>query len=99
MQINASLIKEQRARRSWTQQHLADACEISLRTIQRVERLGVAAPETVLGLCAVLELQQIDLLTPQEYNRHKPSGGVRSSAIFAALIGALVGALVTYMFV
>ncbi|MCK0070333.1 MULTISPECIES: helix-turn-helix domain-containing protein [Kordiimonas] len=62
MQINAALIKENRNAKSWTQQHLAEACDLSLRTVQRVERLGVASPETVLSLCAVLEIPQKQII-------------------------------------
>lgn len=69
MQINAALIKENRNAKSWTQQHLADACDVSLRTVQRVERLGVASPETVLSLCAVLEIQQKQLLVQSKASK------------------------------
>ncbi len=41
-----------------TQQHLADACAVSLRTIQRVEKEGMASSETVLALCSVLEVER-----------------------------------------
>jgi transcriptional regulator with XRE-family HTH domain len=50
MEVNASLIKNQRLINGWTQQHLADACSVSLRTIQRVERYGQASNETVASL-------------------------------------------------
>ena len=33
MEIDSSTIKNLRTQRSWTQQHLADACDISLRTV------------------------------------------------------------------
>lgn len=53
MDVNAKKIKALRKSKGWTQQHLADACAISLRTVQRVERYGNASQETVLSLAAV----------------------------------------------
>ena len=56
MQLHAQTIKSIREQRAWTQQHLADACGISLRTIQRVEKFGNASHDTALGLASVLEV-------------------------------------------
>lgn len=64
MDINAQLIKDSRTSRNWTQQHLADACGLSLRTIQRVERYGNASNETVGALASVLEIEQSDIVVP-----------------------------------
>ena len=58
MEIDAITVKALRQSKGWTQQHLADACAISLRTVQRVEKEGSASSETLLGLCAVLEVEQ-----------------------------------------
>lgn len=55
MDINVEKIKSLRQSKGWTQQHLASACDLSLRTIQRVERHGAASKETALSLCSVLE--------------------------------------------
>lgn len=65
MDINAELIKTKRTSQSWTQQHLADACGVSLRTIQRVERYGNASNETVMALASVFEIQQADIVVPE----------------------------------
>jgi len=61
MEVNGKYVKNLRVGKGWTQQHLADACEVSLRTIQRVEKFGTASNETVLGLAAVLEIKSADL--------------------------------------
>lgn len=63
MEIDSSIIKKLRAQRNWTQQHLADACDLSLRTIQRIEKLGNASNESVMSLCSVFEIQKIDICT------------------------------------
>jgi len=58
MQIDAAKAIELRNKRGWTQQHLADACAVSLRTIQRVEKDGIASQETVAALCSVYEIER-----------------------------------------
>lgn len=65
MDINAQLIKDRRTSNKWTQQHLADACGLSLRTIQRVERYGNASNETVASLAAVFEIDQSDIVVEE----------------------------------
>jgi len=66
MEVNAQKIKNLRTQKSWTQQHLADACGISLRTVQRVERYGNASNETLMSLAAVFEVQQTEITIPDE---------------------------------
>ena len=70
MVVDQSLIIDQRKQRNWTQQHLADACGISLRTVQRVERDGQASNETVQALNAVLD---IELSQQQQETTVKPT--------------------------
>ena len=103
MDVNGSTVKALRQARGWTQQHLADACDVSLRTIQRVEKTDSASHETVLGLCAVLEVDRADLsvipdaragfLAPVEL------GHVRLYVLLAGLggFGLGVGAMMFYM--
>lgn len=62
MKIAVEKIKEERQKRGWTQQHLADVCQLNMRTIQRIEGMGVASPDSVQILCAVLEIKSEDLI-------------------------------------
>ncbi|RYV02460.1 XRE family transcriptional regulator [Shewanella sp. OPT22] len=62
MEVKAQEIRSLRTVRGWTQQHLADVCGISLRTIQRVERYGTASNDTALAIASVLELNLEQLL-------------------------------------
>ncbi|MAD04956.1 helix-turn-helix domain-containing protein [Pseudoalteromonas shioyasakiensis] len=62
MQLNPNTIKALRLKFEWTQQQLADACDVSLRTIQRVEKEGAASKETTMSLCAVFEVRQGELI-------------------------------------
>jgi len=100
MEINSNIIKDLRQEKGWTQQHFADAAGLSLRTIQRVERDGSAAKETVLAICATLEIQPkqlsiIPVVDPsqlQETNIYKQLLPI----VGALLLGALGGGLITY---
>ena len=56
MQINAELVKALRHEKQWTQEQLADACGLNLRTIQRLEKSGKASFESISALSAVLEI-------------------------------------------
>ena len=54
-------VKHTRIKKGWTQQQLADICQVSIRTIQRAERDGNASIETVSALSSVLEIARDDL--------------------------------------
>ena len=102
MDVNAKKIKELRTGKGWTQQHLADACAISLRTVQRVERYGNASQDTVLGLLSVFEIQQSDIIVPEEAiedisEAEKNNDSQLKQLFFVALIGAIIGALIMFV--
>ncbi|ABV89229.1 helix-turn-helix domain-containing protein [Shewanella pealeana] len=101
MEINPITVKSLRQEKGWTQQHLADACAISLRTVQRVEKEGSASNETLLGLCAVFEIEQKSLLVipkPSHAQMQKVSlYGQWILFALATLIGGCVGALIMYL--
>jgi len=56
MQVDAQLIRNERLKRAWSQEQLAQVSGLGLRTIQRIENGGHASLETVRALAAVLEL-------------------------------------------
>ena len=62
MHLNSEKIKQLRLDKGWTQQQLADACGVSMRTVQRVEKLGIASVDTTAALCAVFQLERRQLL-------------------------------------
>ena len=102
MDVNAKKIKELRTGKGWTQQHLADACAISLRTVQRVERYGNASQDTVLGLSSVFEIHQSDIIVPEEAiedisEAEKNNDSQLKQLFFAVLIGAIAGALIMFV--
>lgn len=56
MKINVGLVKALRTKKLWSQEDLATACGISLRTVQRLEGEGQASPETIRALASVFEV-------------------------------------------
>lgn len=101
MDVNAKKIKELRTANGWTQQHLADACAISLRTVQRVERYGNASQDTVLGLASVFEIAQTEIVLLEALDEAFSDEGDNSfnpnmQILFAALFGAMAGALIMF---
>jgi transcriptional regulator with XRE-family HTH domain len=61
MQVNLTVIKSQRNNRAWSQTQLAEVSGLSLRTIQRIEKSGVASLESVKSLASVFEIDIKDL--------------------------------------
>lgn len=66
MQLNAATIRDLRLQHGWTQQQLADICDLSLRTIQRVELHGIASLETCKALAGAFDIERSKLELPAE---------------------------------
>jgi len=62
MKTNSTHIKKLRNEKLWSQEELASACGLSLRTIQRLESSGNASLETVKALAAVFEINSDDIV-------------------------------------
>lgn len=62
MLLSSSKIKLIRLDKGWTQQDLAEFCDVSVRTIQRVEKSGIASLETTLALASVFEVDKATFL-------------------------------------
>jgi transcriptional regulator with XRE-family HTH domain len=65
MKIDGNRIKREREQRAWTQEHLAGATGLSLRTIQRIEATGMASYDSLNALAAVFSLAIADLRLPE----------------------------------
>ncbi|MEC9261591.1 MAG: helix-turn-helix domain-containing protein [Pseudomonadota bacterium] len=100
MEIDALQIKALRQQHQWTQQQLAEMCGVSLRTIQRVEKEGNAATETVMSLSAVFEVPQQSLqVVPKADSSSWQSiniGKQTLSILFALLVGIITGGALMY---
>jgi len=93
MKINSQKIISARKNKAWSQQHLADASGVSLRTIQRVENNGTGSLETIKALASCFELDVNELFeieTMSETRANKSQ--VKSKlAVACSLIFALFG--------
>lgn len=56
MQIDAKVIRDERSKRAWSQEHLAAAAGLGLRTVQRIEATGTASNESIIALAAVFSI-------------------------------------------
>ena len=103
MQLQSETIKRLRDQRAWTQQHLADACDLSLRTIQRVEKYGNASHETALGLASVLEVELEELkVIPNKNKAIFQQVDLRLQFLMLGLAlfsGTIIGAIMMYSWV
>jgi DNA-binding XRE family transcriptional regulator len=62
MKINANLLKQERNKRAWSQEHLAQVTGLGLRTIQRIESSGMASNESIASIATVLEMTVADFV-------------------------------------
>ena len=63
MQIDASLLKQQRNKRAWSQEHLAQVAGLGLRTVQRIESSAMASNESIASIATVLEMTVADFVS------------------------------------
>jgi transcriptional regulator with XRE-family HTH domain len=61
MKVNGHLIRSHRERRAWSQEHLAQASGLGLRTIQRIEASGLASYDSIRAIASVLEISVLQL--------------------------------------
>lgn len=62
MQIDANLLKQERSKRAWSQEHLAQVAGLGLRTVQRIESSGMASNESIASIATVLEMTVADFV-------------------------------------
>ena len=95
MKINKEILRRERELRAWTQNHLAEVADLSMRTVQRIERTGDASMESAGALAAALNIDLAVLMeapiasgeiTPAKSRRYKiwSAIGVISSVSVAA---------------
>ena len=57
MKINKEILRRERELRAWTQSHLAEVANLSMRTVQRIECTGDASMESAGALAAALDVE------------------------------------------
>lgn len=89
LSIDGAAVKRLREERAWSQEHLAKASGLSLRTVQRIEADGTASPESVLALAGAFGVEVGQLrasrMTPLPQRRYRITGFVCSA------LGIVVG--------
>jgi transcriptional regulator with XRE-family HTH domain len=63
MELNKRTLKDQRDSRAWSQTQLAEVSGLSLRTIQRIEKTGIASQESAKSLASVYECSITELVS------------------------------------
>jgi transcriptional regulator with XRE-family HTH domain len=69
MKVDAKLIRAEREKRGWSQEHLANVADLGLRTIQRIEANGLASYESVSAIASVLGLSIAKLRSEDDENK------------------------------
>ena len=87
MKVDSKLIRAEREKRAWSQEHLAEVTGLGLRTVQRIEATGAASFESVRALAAVLEIDAARLRVAGDV---APQG--RASRLFAWRLRTALGA-------
>lgn len=90
LKFNSQAIVAERERRAWSQQHLADAAGLALRTIQRIETRGTGSYESLRALAACLEIPATALRVDTE----DPKPSIVSRSKSARIAGPIAGASV-----
>ncbi|NKI36133.1 DUF805 domain-containing protein [Wenzhouxiangella sp. XN79A] len=75
MRIDSLRVRALRRARHWSQDQLADACGLNLRTVQRLESSGRASLDSLRALAAVFEVE-VDSLSVDCGSAMAPSGAV-----------------------
>jgi transcriptional regulator with XRE-family HTH domain len=61
MKVNAQLVTDLRKKCSWSQDELATAAGLNLRTVQRIENAGTASLQSAKAVASALEVELEDL--------------------------------------
>lgn len=68
MKINAKLVLKARKQKSWSQDELAIASGLNLRTIQRIESEASASLQSIKALASALDLNIQDLDSEEKFS-------------------------------
>jgi transcriptional regulator with XRE-family HTH domain len=92
MEIRGDIVKQMRNDKGWTQAHLAEVCDVNLRTIQRVENQGSASVETIMALCVAFDVKRQALFkVPEEAELKNIETPSKEAIILVFLGGIFIG--------
>jgi transcriptional regulator with XRE-family HTH domain len=95
VKMNPAGVKKLRESKSWTQEHLATAAGVSMRTIQRMEADGSASAESRLAVAAALGVPVENIHLALDAGRSSTPAELRDIATGTrwGYAGLLIGAL------
>ena len=93
VQVDGDLIRSEREKRAWSQEHLAAAAGIGARTVQRIEATGVASYESLRAISAALEVPVTQLRSEGVGAAQAPrlrvaAGWLGAAVTLAVVVGA-----------
>ena len=97
MLVDADKVKSLRLEKGWTQEQLAELCDISVRTVQRIEKTGTASLDTSGALAAVFETDRTEILAKGGMQTARTEFSLRHVVTVAAitfLVGVGIGVIV-----
>ena len=90
MKISAIKVRQFREARAWSQDQLARASGLSLRTIQRIETDGVASNESRTCLAAAFNVQIAELSDAPAAESSVHTAIIRTTSFAFMLVGVLM---------
>lgn len=97
MLIDAGKVKFLRLENGWTQDQLAEMCAVSVRTVQRIEKTGIASLDTTNALAAVFRTERKTILAQGGVRPAQTEVSLKHAILIAAttlLVGIGIGVLV-----
>jgi transcriptional regulator with XRE-family HTH domain len=86
MKISSAVVRRLRTEHGWSQDRLAQASGLSLRTIQRVEADGTASMETTVSLAATFGVQLTGLLEEAGKEKAIPDTRSQHGSLLAGMV-------------
>ncbi len=83
VEVDKSRIRELRIANSWSQETLAEHAKVSLRTIQRMDKEGIASLKSRLAVASALEIH------PSELSKRPPAHGFAFRRLSSQLVPQL----------
>ncbi|HEY4342542.1 MAG TPA: helix-turn-helix domain-containing protein [Steroidobacteraceae bacterium] len=97
MKLNSAVIRQEREKRAWSQEHLAGVTGLALRTIQRIEATSSASYESASAIAAVFDLP-VALLRDDRLEPAAPAANARRWFTWHRLFTVLGITLVAMIF-
>ena len=90
------IVRKLRLNKGWSQEQLADLCNLSIRTIQRIERGQKPSLETLNSLAAVFEINVSDLTETNMSDKTKISTEEEKAILYVRDIKGFYSHLIKY---